>query len=184
MDGRQFKVSHYRNGEAIPNVTTTEGWNALSTGAFCWYNNNSSYFESIYGKLYNWFAVNDSRNLCPAGWHVPSDGEWTTLTDFLGGLDIAGGKLKETGTEHWYFSSGANNETCFTGLPGGCRYYWGGGTGEFGTWRFLGWWWSADADPEIPSNAYFRDASSDNNTVYRNSVDKRGANSVRCIKNQ
>ncbi len=179
---RNLKVSHYRNGEPIPNITTTAEWNDLATGAFCWYNNNSATFEPLYGKLYNWFAVNDSRNLCPSGWHIPSDAEWTTLTDFLGGLSVAGGKLKETGTAHWYFTTNATNETCFTGLPGGCRNYWESGTGEFGYWKFFGWWWSADADPGIPTNAYFRDASVDNNTVYGNSVDKRGANSVRCIK--
>ena len=179
---RNLRVSHYRNGDAIPNVTTEADWNALSTGAFCWYNNNLVTYEPLYGKLYNWFAVNDDRKLCPSGWHVPSDAEWTTLTDFLGGLSVAGGKLKEKGTEHWFNITGATNETCFTGLGGGCRNYWGGGTGQFRDLKLLGWWWSADADPGIPANAYFRDASADNTTVYRNSVDKRQGNSVRCIK--
>jgi uncharacterized protein (TIGR02145 family) len=180
---RNLKVSHYRNGEAIPNITLLSEWDALNTGAFCWYNNDAATFEPLFGKLYNWYAVNDSRNLCPSGWHVPSDAEWTTLVTSLGGFDVAGGKLKETGTTHWYFpNTGATNVSCFTALGGGCRNYWDTIKGAFYYYMYIGWWWSADADPGIPANAYFYDASWGNITVYRNSVDKRQGNSVRCIK--
>ncbi|MBI4645984.1 MAG: fibrobacter succinogenes major paralogous domain-containing protein [Bacteroidia bacterium] len=82
-----LKVIHYRNGDAIPDVTGDTQWSNLSTGAYCNYNNNESN-ALIYGRLYNWYAVADSRNICPAGWHTPTDAEWTTLTDYLGGFNI------------------------------------------------------------------------------------------------
>jgi uncharacterized protein (TIGR02145 family) len=179
---RNLKVKHYRNGDEIPNVTDITAWNALTTGAYCWYNNDQTFFEPLFGKLYNWYAVTDSRNLCPSGWHFPSDEEWTTLTNFLGGSTFAGGKLKETGLTHWNFPNEATNETCFTAIGGGCRNYWEGHSGEFGYYKHISWWWSATTDPDNSANAYFLDCSSANTTVYRNSVDKRQANSVRCIK--
>ena len=117
-----LKVTHYRNGDVIPNVTDTTEWGNLSTGAYCEYDNNSSIVET-YGRLYNWYAVSDSRKIAPEGWHVPSSEEWQTLVDYLGGADVAGGKLKETGTEHWNSpNTGATNESGFSALPGGRRY--------------------------------------------------------------
>jgi len=116
-----LKVTHYRNGDPIPNVTDATEWNALTTGAYCNYDNNSSNAE-IYGRLYNWYAVTDS-NIAPEGWHVPSDAEWETLVNYLGGGSVAGGKLKETGTTHWNSpNEGATNESGFAALPGGYRY--------------------------------------------------------------
>lgn len=91
-----LKVTHYQNGEAIPNVTTESDWGDLSTGALCVYENDSSYVKT-YGNLYNWYTVNDARQLAPKGWHIPSDAEWTTLTTYLGGEKVAGGKLREAG---------------------------------------------------------------------------------------
>jgi uncharacterized protein (TIGR02145 family) len=180
---QNLKVSHYRNGDVIPNVTDDEAWSALTTGAYCWYTNNEAYFDPLYGKLYNWYAVNDSRNLCPSGWHIPSDAESTTLTNFLGGQSLAGAKLKETGTTHWASpNQGATNESCFTGLGGGCRDYWDNGSGYFAYIDHIGWWWTTMADPDNSVRAFFWDCSWANTTVYRNSVDKRQANSVRCIK--
>ena len=129
-----LKTTRYRNGEAIPNITDNASWAALITCAYCDYNNIPS--NSItYGKLYNWYAVNDSRNIAPMGWHVSTDAEWTTLTTFLGGTSIAGGKLKENGTIHWNSPNvGATNETGFSALPGGYRlnsgFY---GAGDSGT---------------------------------------------------
>jgi uncharacterized protein (TIGR02145 family) len=91
-------VSHYRNGDRIPQVKRTKDWRALTTGAWCWYNNDSA-TGAVYGKLYNWYAVNDPRGLAPTGWHVPSDAEWDTLITHLGGYyAFAGGRLKDTGT--------------------------------------------------------------------------------------
>ncbi|MBC7605445.1 MAG: fibrobacter succinogenes major paralogous domain-containing protein [Burkholderiales bacterium] len=94
----------------------------------------------MYGKLYNWYAVNDPRGLAPIGYHVPSDAEWTTLTTFLGGEEVAGGKMKESGTTHWNGpNTNAANTSGFTGLPGVARY-------DFGTFAnivLLGYWWSS-----------------------------------------
>ena len=95
-----LKTIHYRNGDAIPNVTISLDWDVLVTGAYCWYNNDVPTYKAAYGALYNWYVVNDSRNIAPAGWHVPTDAEWTILIDFLGGESVAGVKLKETGNSH------------------------------------------------------------------------------------
>jgi uncharacterized protein (TIGR02145 family) len=119
---KNLNVSKYKNGDIITQVTNANQWAALTTGAWCWYNNDSATYAATYGKLYNWYAVNDSRGLAPNGWHVPSDGEWTTLTDYLGGAVLAGGKLKETGTTHWNSpNTGATNSSGFLGLPSGYR---------------------------------------------------------------
>lgn len=116
-----LKVTHYRNGDPIPNVTDGSAWGALTTGAFCDYENTSGN-GTTYGKLYNWHTVVDSRNLCLTGWHVPTHTEWLTLNTYLGDGMTAGGKLKETGTAHWSSpNTGATNETGFTALPGGYR---------------------------------------------------------------
>ena len=117
---KNLNVSHYRNGDIIPQITDTAQWASLTTGAWCWYNNDSATYGTTYGKLYNWYAVNDSRGLAPEGWHVPSDGEWTILETCLGGAAIAGGKLKERDTIHWINpNTGASDSIGFIGLPGG-----------------------------------------------------------------
>jgi len=88
-----LRLTHYRNGEAIPKVTDNAAWAALTTGAYCWYNNDQT-TNARYGVLYNWYTASDSRGLCPQGWHVPTDAEWTTLTTYLCGMSVAGGKMK------------------------------------------------------------------------------------------
>ncbi|MFC1725742.1 FISUMP domain-containing protein [candidate division KSB1 bacterium] len=129
-----LKVTHYRNGDAIPNVTDNSAWASLNTGAYCNYNNDESYV-STYGRLYNWYAVNDSRKIAPAGWRVASDEDWKVLEIFLGmsqeeadktggrGSSVnVGGELKESSTSYWYSpNSGATNESGFTALPHGYR---------------------------------------------------------------
>jgi uncharacterized protein (TIGR02145 family) len=134
-----LKVTHYRNGDAIPNVTGNTQWEASTTGAYCNYD-NSVVNGTTYGRLYNWYAVNDSRKICPTGWHVPSDVEWTVLTTYLGGAFDAGAKLKEKGTTHWKLpNAGATNASGFTALPAGHRIFAGGfeyllwGCGFWGT---------------------------------------------------
>jgi uncharacterized protein (TIGR02145 family) len=92
-----LKVTRYRNGDPIPCVNDASAWSGLSTGAYCHYNNDFNN-AAIYGRLYNWYAVSDSRNIAPGGWHVPTDTEWQTLVDLLGGSSVAGGKMKTTGT--------------------------------------------------------------------------------------
>ncbi|MCD4768678.1 MAG: fibrobacter succinogenes major paralogous domain-containing protein [Bacteroidales bacterium] len=114
-----LKVTKYNDGTAIPLVTDNTAWTNLTTPGYCWYNNDEATIKNPYGALYNWHTVNTSK-LCPTGWHVPSDAEWTKLRNYLGGEIAAGGKLKETGTTHWDSpNTGATNETGFTGLPGG-----------------------------------------------------------------
>src|SRR5450759_1177427 len=137
---KNLDVSTYRNGDLIPKVTDPTAWSALTTGAWCWYNNDSATNASTYGKLYNWYAVNDPRGLAPTGWHVPSDAEWTTLSTCLGGNAVAGGAMKETGTTHWTSpNTGATNSSGFTGLPGGYR----NNDGSFNNVGNFGYWWSS-----------------------------------------
>ncbi len=139
-----LKTTKYRNGDPIPNVTDNTSWTALQTGAYCWYNNDiTTTYKATYGALYNWYAVNDSRNIAPAGWHVAKDLEWSTLITFLGGESIAGGKLKETGTTHWLSPNNwASNSGGFTALPGGSRSFMNGSFDGIGStcvwWRCAG----------------------------------------------
>jgi uncharacterized protein (TIGR02145 family) len=133
---KNLDVTTYRNGDVIPQVTNPTAWAALTTGAWCYYNNDSVN-GPIYGKLYNWYAVNDVRGLAPIGYHIPTDAEWTILSTNLGGNGIAGGKMKsKTG---WYSGGNGTNCSCFTGLPGGNRNY----IGSFNNVGYYGWWWSA-----------------------------------------
>jgi len=115
-----LKVTQYRNGDVIDNEPDNDLWASLTTGAYCNYNNDES-IALTYGRLYNWYAVNDPRGLAPAGWHVPTDSEWQTLIDFLGGDNVAGGKMNEGGYEHWSYPNTSSNKSGFTALPGGAR---------------------------------------------------------------
>ncbi len=127
-----LKVTHYRNGDAIPNVTNNTEWAGLTTGAYGNYINDINNFHT-YGGLYNWYAVVDGRNMAPVGWHVPSDAEWQVLVNYLGGHAVAGGKMKEIGSTHWCTPNiDATNESGFSALPGGYRHYHGdyGGMGN------------------------------------------------------
>lgn len=140
-----LKVTKYRDGSDIPNVTKASDWVILSTGAYCNFNNDAQNV-GIYGRVYNWFAVADPRNVCPVGWHVPSIDEWDILTNSLGGATIAGGKMKSTGTFQggdglWYSpNTGATNSSGFTGLPGGGR----GDVSEFNDIHSYANWWASD----------------------------------------
>jgi uncharacterized protein (TIGR02145 family) len=172
-------VSKYRNGDNIPNITDGTQWsqtNISSTGAWCNYNNDASN-GTTYGKLYNWYAVNDSRGLCPTGWHVPSDSEWTALHTYLGGTSVAGGALKST--TGWNSpNTGATNSSGFTGLPGGSRV----DIGHFGNEiaGYAGMWWSSTfASYNFAWGHYFYHNYV---AVYRQSLEARGGFSVRCIK--
>lgn len=169
-----LNVSHYRNGDEIPLVTDPIAWANLTTGAWCYYNNDPAN-GAIYGKMYNWYAVNDPRGLAPQGWHVPTDAEWTTLTTCLGGVSVAGGKMKSTGTTLWQSpNTGATNSSRFTGLPGGQRNYFG----NFETIQ-IGSWWSSS---EIGNFAYQRSIFYDTTTVVRSGLGKPTGIYVRCVK--
>jgi len=130
-----LRVTHYRNGDAIPNVTDDVTWGALATGAYCWYNNDQA-TNAKYGALYNWYAVDDPRGLCPDGWHEPTDSEWTILTTYLGGESVAGGKMKSVSALWTSPNTDATNSSGFSGLPGGFRNYTGGCfvVGLYGLW--------------------------------------------------
>jgi uncharacterized protein (TIGR02145 family) len=171
-----LKTTRYRNGATIPNVTDNASWAALSTGALCDCDNAPS--NSItYGKLYNWYAINDSRNIAPIGWHVPSDAEWTTLTTYLGGESIAGGKLKEIGTAHWPSpNTGATNSSGFTALPGGYRY----SNGTFDYAAILGEWWSSTE--YTATYPFFRYLSFADTKVGVSTNNKLCGLSIRCIR--
>ena len=174
---QNLKVTHYNNGEPIPNVTDINVWTNLTTGAYCDYNNSPD-SSNTYGRLYNWYSVNDPRNIAPVGWHVASDSEWTILTDYLGGELIAGGKLKEVGFTHWLSpNTGATNETSFTALPGGsCS-----GNSAFLFMSEGGLWWTSTG-LSSPGSAWFRTMNYNQNDVYRNdNADVQGF-SIRCIK--
>ncbi len=171
-----LKVTHYRNGDAIPNVTGNTEWQNLSSGAYCEYNNDVNNVVT-YGRLYNWHAVNDDRDLAPTGWHVPTDAEWQTLMDYLGGDMLAGGKMKETGTTHWTSpNSDATNESGFTSLPGGQRNW-------NGTWYELNtnaWFWSSTEDNSL--DAWYRALYYNNGGVARDNYLKLDGFSIRCVK--
>ena len=147
-----------------------------TTGAYCTYDNDANK-AATYGQLYNWYAVTDSRNIAPTGWHVPTDAEWQIFVDYLGGDAVAGGKLKETGTVHWSSpNTGADNESGFSALPGGYRY--GNGTGS--SIGYNGYWWSAT---EYDSGtAWLRDLYDGSSDVHRNNYYKRSGFSLRCVR--
>jgi uncharacterized protein (TIGR02145 family) len=183
-----LKVTHYRNGDAIPNVTDSTTWRALTTGAYCNYDNNAGNVAT-YGRLYNWYAVNDSRNIAPTGWHVPSDAEWQTLMMTLGmsqadadsegyrGAGI-GDKLKESGTTHWSSpNTGATNTSGFSALPGGYR---GGGNGYFyDVGAYAGFWSSSEVNSSL---VWFRSLSFDHSEVKRYIDWKKSGYSIRLFR--
>jgi len=174
---KNLDVVTYRNGDSIPKVTDNAAWFALTTGAYCYYNNDSATYAATYGKLYNWYAVNDPRGLAPAGWHVATDAEWATIETCLGGSSVAGGAMKKTGTTHWASpNTGATNSSGFTGFPGGYRNY----TGTFMQSSYYGFWWSSTEFDT--SSAMDRYLGFDSALFYTSSGVKRFGLSVRCIR--
>ena len=180
-----LKVTHYRNGDEIPTGYSNDDWSNLFTGAYAVYDDDPSNAE-IYGNLYSWYAIDLETGVCPEGWHVPTDDEWTILSDYLGGSDIAGGKLKECTegscpeSEYWFSPNmGATNESGFTGLPGGCR---GGGSGSYLYLGGSGFFWSST---EYNSNlAWFWVLYYDTSVIYRDYDYKGYGSSVRCVRDE
>lgn len=173
-----LNVSTYRDGTPIPQVTDTKEWDSLKTGAWCYYENNSANGTS-YGKLYNWYAINDPRGLAPDGWHVPSDEEWKTLINYLGGENIAAGKMKSTSGWDIRYKSGykaGNNSSNFTALPGGRRH----GNGTFLDNGVTSHWWSSTEFSSIAAWNRFFVYNTD--YVNREYISKQSGFSVRCIK--
>jgi len=180
-----LKTTKYSDGTTIPLVTNPSDWLSLSTDAYCWYNNDETAYKSPYGGLYNWYAIstnnNGGKNVCPAGWHVPTDAEWTTLTTYLGGENLAGGKMKATGTIEdgtglWTSPNFATNESGFTALSGGSRW----ATGTFNEMTTTGFWWSSTEYSMFYS--WFRSMMNVSNAANRNNLNKNEGISVRCLK--
>jgi uncharacterized protein (TIGR02145 family) len=173
-----LKTTKYRNGFPIPNLTDTAAWKTTTTAAYCWYGNKIAN-KAIYGAIYNGYAISsDAGNIAPVGWHIATKAEWETLIEFLGGEDIAGGKLKEAGVAHWTApNGGATNSSGFTALPGGYQESLGYGTSglhDYGDWLSItttGYWGcelnSSDASVRI---------------IASTSTWKNGGGSVRCVK--
>ena len=168
---KNLDVTKYRNGDAIPQVQDKIAWVILKTGAWCYYENKTAK-GTTYGKLYNWFAVNDTRGLAPKGYHIPTDAEWTILTDNLG--DEAGTKMKST--SGWDNNGNGTNTSGFAGLPGGYR----NANGDFDSIGAGGFWWSASESNT--SSAWFRNLSSYFGEVGRDGYHfKQNGFSVRCL---
>ncbi len=198
---QNLNVSKYSDGTPIPQVTDPTQWANLSTGAWCYYNNDPVN-SAVYGKLYNWYAVAGiydaasianpalRKNLAPAGWHVPSDGEWSSLINCLdpnadGGNivpNLAGGKMKTTGTIQagtglWQSpNTDATNVSGFSGLPAGYRDY----DGTFYLFGSFGIWWSSSEF--LISNVWTRHQYSNLGSAFRNTSAKEGGFSLRCLR--
>jgi len=170
-----LRVTHYRNGEAIPNVIDNNAWTALSTGAYCWYDNDQP-TNAKYGALYNWFTGIDSRGLCPQGWHVPTHTEWTALTTYLGGTSVAAGKMKSASALWESPNINATNNSGFSGLPGGFRF----DSGICDGIGLYGFWWSSSGYTSY--YAWTRELHYDDGTVFVEVSDKRSGYSVRCLR--
>ena len=183
-----LKTICYNDSTLIPIISNTGEWTTASTNsspASCWYNNNGANQDS-YGLLYNWYTINSStngnKNVCPTGWHVPTDGEWDILRDYLdssasGNNNVAGGKIKEAGLAHWDSpNTGATNESALRGIPGGFRDF----LGTFNNIGTTGLWWSSTTD--TPSEAKLRYTNLNSETLFGTVFDKGSGLSVRCIK--
>jgi uncharacterized protein (TIGR02145 family) len=170
-----LNVTRYRNGDSIPNITDNNAWSNYPKGAFCWYNNDEATYSNIYGALYNWNTVIDTRGLCPMGWHIPTDIEWGELiTNYLGGANVADEKMKST--IGWNDNYNGNNSSGFSGLPGGYRNKF-----PFLSFGYIGTetgWWSSNEQHIMTSMSRYIT----NGGVYRISKWKNSGLSVRCLK--
>jgi uncharacterized protein (TIGR02145 family) len=170
-----LKTTHFRDGTSIPNVTSS-AWGSLVTPAYVWNNNDISY-KNPYGAMYNYFAVLDNHNLCPAGWHVPTANEWSLLETYLGGSSLSGGKLKESGNAHWQApNTGATNESGFTALPGGHHL-----TGYFSAPGTEGFYWSSTMSGSNVSECGMVNTNGD---LQKSDFSSISGISVRCLQGE
>ena len=178
--GENLKTTHYNDGASIPYVTSDSDWRNRTLPGYCWYNDDLFTYKNTYGALYNWYTVNTGK-LCPTGWHIPTDADWTILTTFLGGAEVAGGKLKEAGTQHWIEpNTYATNETGFTALPAGIR-----GVDENANYGEMGYstcWWSSSEHSQ--SEALTRAIFNNSDDIYDPAHRKSQGYSVRCVKDE
>jgi uncharacterized protein (TIGR02145 family) len=175
-----LKTTKYNDGTDIPNVTANAEWSSLKTDAYAWYNNDAATYKDAYGALYNWYAVGKG-NLCPTGWHVPSNVEWTTLINYVGGQSIGGNLLKSTRTKpevhpRWESTTtSVTNATGFSGLPGGYKDSYGSSSVGFS-----GYWWSTT--PYSTDYAYWRGLSYSGSSVTNTMSLNYNGYSVRCLE--
>ncbi len=175
-----LKVSKYNDGTIIPNIFNNDQWSNLTSAAWCYYKNDSTY-NTKFGKLYNWYTVsnksNENKNVCPVGWHIPADSEWNILTDYLGSADVIGGGMKEVGITNWNSpNTNATNSSLYTGLPGGSRVY----NGSYTNVRIAGNWWSStEANTDF---VWYRYLQFNDNLLDRSYFYKSFGFSVRCLK--
>jgi uncharacterized protein (TIGR02145 family) len=185
-----LKTSRYQDGVFIPIVPNNGAWAGLTTGAYCWYDNNPEN-ANTYGVLYNYYAVVDDHNLCPIDWHVPTIDEWATLVNYLDEEKIAGCALKESGILHWDSPNfgfdngyatviGASNDSGFTAIPGGLRYL----NGRFDYIRESGNWWSSTEDNVDEDAKFMFMRYNAGFASYHGSYNKKFGFSVRCIWNE
>lgn len=174
-----LKTTKYSDWTDITNVTDNSAWQSLTTPAYCWYNNDSAGYKSAYGALYNWYAITTSKNICPSGWHVSTDADWTKLLNYL--KPGAGSKIKEAGTVHWNDPNTATNNSGFMAIPSGT----GGGSYFNNSYNFEGidltqfadWWVKYDnVNPE------YYELRRDDNIYIDISNSKNAGLNVRCVK--
>lgn len=184
-----LRMTHYQNGDSIPNVSVTNTWRYLTTGALCDFD-NFPINSLTYGKLYNWFAATDARHTCPLGWRTATDVDWSKLTRYLDNTvdttvngwsgTVVGGKMKETGTAHWLNpNTGANDSSGFTALPGGYRNLYG----DFYYLTYYGYWWSPRTTDN--TNVWKRNLNYDKSQIsrsYNNANYRTSGYPIRCIE--
>lgn len=170
-----LRSTKFCNGDSIPNVTIDTTWVNLNSGAWVYYENDNNY-DKPYGKLYNWYAVDDQRNICPCNWHVPTDTEWADLIAYLGGGSIAGSKMKSTASEYWDDPNEATNESGFSIIPNGPRSL-GGDFLELGYSAFL--WSQTEFNTDQALTRYLYNYGSD---IQKHEIFKYEGLGVRCIK--
>jgi uncharacterized protein (TIGR02145 family) len=181
-----LKSTKYNDGQFITNTTDNIAWSNITNGSYSWYNNSVSN-KSMYGALYNFYAVSTGK-LCPVGWHVPSDDEWNLLISYLGGNDVAGGKMKNIGISNWITpNTGASNSSGFNGLPSGSRRF--DAFYAYSIYKWLnsdGIWWSSSLIPS--NNPNYNPVSSislnsNSAKIFKNISEKNEGNAIRCIGN-
>jgi uncharacterized protein (TIGR02145 family) len=170
-----LRTAAFADGSPIQSASSDSECSA-GHSSYCWYQNDSSQYEELYGKLYNWYAVSDMHGLCPEGWHIPSLPEWTTLANTLGGQAICGGKMKELGNSHWLpNNAAATNESGFSAIPAGLRST----NGSFANLNYLAYWWSSS---ESGQYVWYSNLYNYNGTMDLNLADKFNGLSVRCVR--
>lgn len=176
--GENLKTTKFRDGTSIPNVTD-KTWGSITTGAYCDYDNTPSNSDT-YGRLYNWYSVTNALNISPKGWHIPSNAEWSELSDYLGNGNMVGEKLKEKGIIHWESPNDkATNEVGFTALPGGVRNFY---KNNFQYKGQIGEWWTSTEFATDSDNAYTREISIMFGYIGAGTYYKVAGSSVRCVK--